>query len=78
MKTLDRRAVTYGIIGVLLGSAVSFAVINHRLEHMDARQLRPVALNAETMNDSEINDLINYYEDQVNELKKLKELKKQR
>ncbi len=73
MKTFDRRAVTYGIIGVLLGSAVSFAVINHRLEQMEVRQLQPVAMNAETMNEGELNELINYYEDQANELKKLKD-----
>lgn len=73
MKTFDRRAVTYGIIGVLLGSAVSFAVINHRLEQMEVRQLQPVAMNAETMNEGELNELINYYEGQANELKKLKD-----
>jgi hypothetical protein len=72
MKTFDRKAVTYGIIGVLLGSAISFAVINHRLEQMEIQQLQPVARNAETMNESELNELIIYYEGQANELKKLK------
>lgn len=72
MKTFDRRAVTYGIIGVLLGSAISFAVINHRLEQMDIQTLQPVAMNVETMDESELNELIIYYEGQANELKKLK------
>ncbi|MFW5703734.1 MAG: hypothetical protein ACOCXQ_02780 [Patescibacteria group bacterium] len=78
MNVIDRRAILYGFIGLLLGSSISFAFVNHQLEtrqketDYSVAKVQPEYLQLE--GDSEnIDALIDYHEAQLNQLNELKE-----
>lgn len=79
MNGIDKQAVFYGVLGIILGSAISFTVVSYRLEAMQAQADEPSSVVSvlqqehEQYEETDIDTLIDYHQERLDQLQKMKD-----